>query len=614
LKILKLCDKKKLNHNSKNVIEVDSTDLERLKGFTYSDEYLSIHNRDLEGKTIQQWFQVNDLSYWWFVDPIISPKFDQIALFIDRLEICIKKYNPEILQLEGYFDKFDIIKNMCELNMIKFEPNRQIHLKFLLKYKIQKLKRTKLYNVITKNKYKKRVKIYKNLKSNFIPKKNSTIITSYSLQRKKVIDINSGKTKNEEFFIKPVLDELKNKHQPYLCVDLDYTLKGDTAILQERIKSVDDWIPIDILLNKKKSDSTQETISSLKKSVNELISYDLKSKFIYKEISVWTYLKPFFEDIFLEPYLPSYVHLVEELEKFLKELQPKMIIQVYEPGPLAKAFVVVGEKLGIKTVGIQHGNFLKSQADYMMKNIRTKNYLIGNPISDSTLVFGEYYKKMLNEFGNYPLDKIHVTGNLTLYNLDKIKNILDKEKLLLKNNLPDKKIVLFALSFRFGIFKDNPDIRILKILYDGLKDQEDTIVYVRPHPGDKINQDILNQICPSKNFILSTKNSNFEDIFLSDIVVLYTSTLGLESALFEKTVLYTGESKELTDNMYYDYLEKMIRNDVAQYVPLNNLINSIKSIKKDTVLKISDSEKRKKYLEEILNYGNKINLSEILEL
>ncbi|MDB4348670.1 hypothetical protein OAA62_02005, partial [bacterium] len=330
MKILKLCDKKKLNHNSKNVIEVDSTDLERLKGFTYSDEYLSIHNRDLEGKTIQQWFQVNDLSYWWFVDPIISPKFDQIALFIDRLEICIKKYNPEILQLEGYFDKFDIIKNMCELNMIKFEPNRQIHLKFLLKYKIQKLKRTKLYNVITKNKYKKRVKIYKNLKSNFIPKKNSTIITSYSLQRKKVIDINSGKTKNEEFFIKPVLDELKNKHQPYLCVDLDYTLKGDTAILQERIKSVDDWIPIDILLNKKKSDSTQETISSLKKSVNELINYDLKSKFIYKKISVWTYLKPFFEDIFLEPYLPSYVHLVEELEKFLKELQPKMIIQVYE--------------------------------------------------------------------------------------------------------------------------------------------------------------------------------------------------------------------------------------------------------------------------------------------
>ena len=95
MKILKLCDKKKLNHNSKNVIEVDSTDLERLKGFTYSDEYLSIHNRDLEGKTIQQWFQVNDLSYWWFVDPIISPKFDQIALFIDRLEICIKKYNPE---------------------------------------------------------------------------------------------------------------------------------------------------------------------------------------------------------------------------------------------------------------------------------------------------------------------------------------------------------------------------------------------------------------------------------------------------------------------------------------------------------------------------------------
>ena len=92
---------------------------------------------------------------------------------------------------------------------------------------------------------------------------------------------------------------------------------------------------------------------------------------------------------------------------------------------MAKAFVVTGKKLGIKTIGIQHGNFLQSQSDYMMKNIRTDNNLIGNPISDLTLVFGDHYKKMLHQFGNYPLDKIHVTGNLTLYNLDKIKNILD---------------------------------------------------------------------------------------------------------------------------------------------------------------------------------------------
>ena len=287
MKILKLCDKKNINNNSKKIIEVDSNDLERLKGFTYSDEYLSIHNRDLQGKTIQQWFQVNGLSYWWFVDPIISPKFDQIALFIDRLEICIKKYNPEILKLEGHFDKFDIIKNMCELNMIKFKPNMQIYLKFLLKNKIQKLKRRKLYNIITKNKYKKRVKIHKTLKSNFAPKKNCTIITSYSLQRKKAIDIDTGKTRNEEFFIQPILNELKNNHQSCLCIDLDYTLKGDTSILQERIKSEDDWIPIDILLNKKKSVNTEKTISVLKKSVNELISNDLKSKFLYKKISIW---------------------------------------------------------------------------------------------------------------------------------------------------------------------------------------------------------------------------------------------------------------------------------------------------------------------------------------
>ena len=612
--ILKLCDKKNPKQNSNEIIEVDSEDLEKLKGFTYSEEYLSIHNKILGGKNLQEWFKIDNLSYWWFVDPIIAPKFDQIALFIDRLEICIKNSNPDSLKLDGHFDKYEIIKSLCIQNNIKFDINRKNYFKFLSKQKIEKLKKNNLYGIVTKTKYKKRVKLYTNLKSNLSSRQYSTILTSYSLQRKKAIDPLTGTTRNEEFFLKPIIDELKNNDKSYLCIDLDYTLKGDTSILDERLKSEDEWFPIDILLNEEKSKNTLKTISILKKSIDELLKHELDSQFHYKKISIWKNLKPYFDEIFLEPYLPSYIHLVEKLEQFLTELKPKMIIQVYETGPLAKAFVVVGKKLGIKTIGIQHGNFLQSQSDYMMKNIRNEKYLIGNPISDSTLVFGEYYKNMLNQFGDYPLDSMHITGNLSLYNLEKIKNILDRNKLLLKNNLPDKKIVLFALSFRFAIFKANPDIKILKTLYEGLKDNKDTIVCVRPHPGDKIDQSMLNKICPSRNFILSTKNSNFEDIFLSDVIVLYTSTLGMESALFGKTVFYTGEQKEQTKNMYYDFLQGMISNDVARYVPLNDLISNINTVNKGTLLKISDSEKRKNHLESFLNYGNTVNLSKILEL
>lgn len=612
--ILKLCNKKNQNKNSNNIFEVDSSDLEKLKGFTYSEEYLLIHNKILAGKTLKQWFAVNDLSYWWFVDPIIAPKFDQIVLFIDRLEICINNIKPDLLQLDGHFDKYDIVKNLCIQKKIPFEVNDKSYFKFLLKQKIKNLKRKNFYGLVTKTKYKKRINLYNKSKYKFLPKQTDILFTSYSLQRKKTIDPSSGKSRNEEFFITPIINELKSNNQSYLCIDLDYTLKGDTSILDERLKSKDNWVPIDILLNEGKSNKTLKIISFLKKSIRELVNSDLEAQFLYKKIPIWKNLKPYFEDIFLEPYLPSYIHLIEKLETFLKLLNPKMIIQIYETGPLAKAFVIAGENLGIKTIAIQHGNFLQSQSDYMMKNIRTDNNLIGNPISDSTLVFGEHYKKMLHKFGNYPLENIHVIGNLSLYNLEKIKNVLDRKKLLLKNNLPDKKIVLFALSFRFSIFKDNPDIKILKKLYEGLKNDKDTIVLIRPHPGDKINQSLIDGMCPGNNFVLSRENSNFEDIFLSDVVVLYSSTLGIESALFGKTVIYTGEQTEQSKNMYYEYIQSMISNDVAEYVSLKDLICKINSVDKGTILNIFNSPKQKKYLEYILNFGKKINLSKILEL
>lgn len=614
MRILKLCNKKNQNKNSNEIFEVDSSDLEKLKGFTYSEEYLLIHNKILAGKTLQQWFTVNDLSYWWFVDPIIAPKFDQIILFIDRLEICINNIKPDLLELDDHFDKYDIVKNLCMQKKISFKVNDKSYFKFLLKQKIKNLKRKNFYGLVTKTKYKKRINLYNKSKYKFLPKQTDILFTSYSLQRKKTIDPSSGKSTNEEFFITPIINEIKSNNQSYICIDLDYTLKGDTSILDERLKSKDYWVPIDILLNERKSNNTLKIISFLKKSIREFVNSDLEAQFIYKKIPIWKNLKPYFEDIFLEPYLPSYIHLIEKLETFLKLLNPKMIIQIYETGPLAKAFVIVGQNLGIKTIAIQHGNFLQSQSDYMMKNIRTDNYLIGNPISDSTLVFGEYYKKMLHKFGNYPLENIDVIGNLSLYNLEKIKNVLDRKKLLLKNNLPEKKIVLFALSFRFSIFKDNPDIKILKKLYDGLKNDKDTIVLIRPHPGDKINQSLIDGMCPGNNFVLSMENSNFEDIFLSDVVVLYSSTLGIESALFGKTVIYTGEQNEQSKNMYYEYIQSMISNDVAEYVSLKDLICKINSVNKGTILNISNSPKQKKYLEYILNFGKKINLSKVLEL
>ena len=59
--------------------------------------------------------------------------------------------------------------------------------------------------------------------------------------------------------------------------------------------------------------------------------------FIYRGISFWKFiLNLFLNDIFLEPNLPTYVNLISKLNQFLKEIKPKMIIQVYETRPICK--------------------------------------------------------------------------------------------------------------------------------------------------------------------------------------------------------------------------------------------------------------------------------------
>lgn len=607
LKILQLYDKERIKKNFSDIIEIFPDDFEAFKSRDRNPEYLSIIDKIINKKNLLQWFQVNDISYWWFVNPIIGPKFEEITLFIDRLEICLKTHNPTILKLAGYFDKINIINQICKLNNIKLEINQLNYLKFQFVKKIKNLMKKKFYGLITKKKYKNRISLYNKLKPTFKPKKNSIIITSYSLQRKKAFDVVTGETKNEEFFIQPIINELHNKQKPYLCIDLDYSLNGDIKILEERLKSNSDWMPLDVLLYTKRSKNTVRIISSLKKSVNELLKYDLKSKFLYKDISIWNNLKPIFSEIFLEPYLPTFVHLIEKIEEFFKEIQPQVIIQVYEHGPLAKALVIAGKRLGINTIAIQHGIFQEDNYDYMMKHIRNKNNLYGNFIPDTTLAFGEYTKKLLNEFGDYPLDKIKVVGNLSLYNIDNIKNYLSRDQLLKKNKLPDKKIVLFGLTWRLYSAKDSPDYRILRTLYEGLKNEDDTVVLVRPHPGDNITQSTLDKLCPSSNFILSKNNSNLEDIFLCDVIVGYMTTLTLEASLFEKPVLFTDYKKSL-------FMKNMTKNNMAEFVPLTDLVNTIKSIKKGTLWKISKSEDKKRYLENLFNYGQKVDLSQFLGL
>jgi len=597
---------------TKDTIEIDLADLESYRNFRHGIEFVNFPSRMITGKTIMEWFAVDGISYWWFAAPILHPKYNDAILFINRFSSFLEKNSIDLIKLRGAFNKIDLIKQIAKQKNIKLEISNEYFL-FRTKNRIKKLAKKSVYKKIMKEKIKKRNLLFNKLNSPIEKLDNPVIITSPDIYRRETYDFDTKKSKKEEFFIKPFLDVIEENKIPILCFDLDYTLKGTTNILEERLKTHFNWMPIEYLLKKSKSKRTTQTISSLKNSVNLLLKNGKENLLVYKNISLTEYLKQSFEDLFLEPNLPTYIHLIELLEDYLQKIKPKAIIQVYETGTYAKAFEVAAKKLGIKTLAIQHGLIPTDFPEYICKEIKNENFPLGNFIPDKTLVYGEYYKKILTEIGTYPKEKVQVIGNPTYFDFEKIKNSLDKKEIIRKNDLNNEKIILVPLSMRFFYVENIPDRILLNILLDGFKDRDDIKILVRPHPGDKLDQDTLRNYFPGNNFKLS-KNTLFEDIFISDIVVvLPLSSVSTEVPIFEKPLLLVNIEKDNSTNAIDDVYLQLVEHEVARLISASDVVSTINSIGKGELWKNNDSQKRQEFLQQYCNYGNSVNFLNLIE-
>jgi len=593
-------------------LELDLNDLESFGNYTHGKEFLEIPSTLVGKKTLLEWFYIDDYSSWWLVAPIIHPKFKEATRFIDRIFSLIEKFSVTSIKLEAFFDKSNIVQNICKLKGISFEISRSDYFSFTQKQRLKNSVKKLRYKKITKKKWEKRLDVYNRRSQKKKIPSNCALITSPGIYRRETWDPITKQTKNEEFFIKPIIDELALHNISTLLIDLDYTFRGTTRILQERLSEKIQCMPIETLITKLKSKNVQNQLEILKKSLAHMKKHNVEHAFEYKGISVWNYIKIVFEDIFLEPNLPTYLHLIETATEFFKETKPNILIQVYEVGPYAKALEIAARKTNIRTIGVQHGLIPTDTPDYIFNELRTKDFSLGNFIPDLTLVFGNYYKKILVENSAYPNNSVMPMGNPSFYNIKEIKKIITREQILSKYKIDDKKIVLFPFSFRFTYITNSPDRILLEELYKSLQNNDDVIVVVRPHPGDKFNQKTLQEICPCNNFVCS-KVSLIEDLILCDLVVIApVSTVSSEAALLEKPVFFVDVLEENVLESVNPVYHELISNDVVKLVTKKELFTNIMSIKKGELWKTSSSKKRTEFVNSFFNINEKTNLFNLI--
>jgi len=583
------------------------TDLTELKSYgEYNDgshqEFLKIPSTTVDSKTILEWLFVDEISFWWFIAPVINQKFNESAFFIDHLSSYVSKNKIDFITLKTNFDKLSLIQNYCKVNNLNLQISKNDYYYFILinffKNKIKKF----VYKRINKKKLIKRIKIFQNKTNNPKLEKNSIIFTSQGIYRRKLIDEKNNKIIKKEFFIHPFLEVLQKNKIPFYCVDLDYTFHGSVQNLTERLNESETWLPFEYFLHSK-NPKTSKTILTLKNSVKKI----KKSKNISNTlhgISLLDYLGDSLREIFYDPHLPTYVNLLYNLDDFFKNTTPKAIIQVYEHGPLAKSFEIAAKRNMIPTFAIQHGLFTETTHDYMHRETQNQKNKFGNLLPDLTCVYGKFFKDILTKKGSYPENKISVIGNPNFYNLDAKKLVLKNLNIRNKYNFDTNNIILIPLSnFQLSNSKDNFDYLLLEFLYKNLNNLENFSILIRSHPASPISKNILNQLFPNHKFYLS-KFSLLEDLFASDLVVTTMSTVGLDATIMGKPTIFVNTTQD--QNLLGEFQKHMIESSVALVSDKENLISSINNYFNGewTI----DSNKQQDFLEYFFNSNKEIDL------
>lgn len=298
--------------------------------------------------------------------------------------------------------------------------------------------------------------------------------------------------------------------------------------------------------------------------------------------------------IFFFPHLVKYIEISREM---IRKENLDLILLLNETFWWERSLLIATKLENVKTVAIQHGVISKNRRAYMYfkDEISMNESLRSNfcPIPNKTVVYGEYYKKLLTEISSYPEESVSVLGQPRYDNLSFDKKLYSIDKYLKKYKIPSNyKIILWTTQCHSLTFVENE--RTTHAIFKAIESLENIILIIKLHPADTLtHQKILNKISKSynTNFLIVEKDSDtFEHLYCCDLLITKNSTTALEALLFDKVLIVLNLSGE---NDVIDYVEKNVALGVYKE---EDLKYAMECLLKEDVLELS----RKSYLKDHL--------------
>lgn len=205
--------------------------------------------------------------------------------------------------------------------------------------------------------------------------------------------------------------------------------------------------------------------------------------------------------------------------------------------------LAAAQRLGIPTVGIQHGTISEAHWIYSPPQAQLKH----TPSPDRFAAYNEFTQSILCELGDYAAEKVWVVG---APRFDRLRSVASRQVPARQElDIPaDTKV--FLLTLQTYPWYD----QVVRSLFLALKDSPDSWVCVKCHPKRRgLRESEIRQLAEETNFDrFRVYQDSFEQLLSAcDVLISTSSTTILEAILAERDAICVNLSNE---GEYYPYV------------------------------------------------------------
>ena len=431
---------------------------------------------EFEGRKVYESFMYMEIPIWWFCYSRLTSYFISTISFIHNFIRFVDECSPDEVRVEGDFSKMVLIQQICARKKIRFSLSSLQYSRFKIVERSRKTGKRHATSIATRKKIHRRLKLFDNLE--LPPITDRILLASYPTYRRHLYNPHTRRSDMGEFIIGEIA-EMLGSAKNLAGIDLFTKIMTDDHVLEERLAEDIPWFPAEALFSHGPEPQHSRFLHNFDKVIESGPFLDL---FEFEGVKFGRHALPFLQEFRMDCYLPYWLNLIDSFYETFSDSRPRAVFMIFETAPPSLALISVCRKLGIKTVGLQHGVIHNAHYLYMHDETYSSVRRNGFILPDHLLLFGEITRNYLLDRG-YPEDVLTSFGNISFLNIMGTK--VHRADILKNHHLDaSKKIILFAPPGLVDFTKSDQNYNqtILEELLAGMP--EDYFLVVKPHPAD----------------------------------------------------------------------------------------------------------------------------------